>query len=284
MNRHLLRMLLTSIAAIAIVTPLDAEQRSGAMPRSVQRGIGADVAGPRPQAFSVSLVLGEMQASGGADNIPAAARKALTDVRDFLPYKSYRLLDSQWTLCCGRSSIVSTPIVSRLRGPEEQDYGVEIVPSNAGNGKYYVHFSLWEPRTTETAVAAGGRGAAPALEAQQRADMQQLQQVQREPLEAQRAQLEQRLAEMRKTLSENHPDVMATQTRIEALERSLNELHRVEPQRRTLTGSMLRRPIIDTSFTMDTGETVVVGTSRLKGDKALIALLTAVAPTRSPAK
>ena len=37
------------------------------------------------------------------------------------------------------------------------------------------------------------------------------------------------------------------------------------------------RSIIDTSFTMDVGETVVVGTSRLAGgDKALIALLTAV--------
>ena len=35
--------------------------------------------------------------------------------------------------------------------------------------------------------------------------------------------------------------------------------------------------IIDTSFTMDVGETVVVGTSRVAGDKALIALLTAVA-------
>jgi hypothetical protein len=37
------------------------------------------------------------------------------------------------------------------------------------------------------------------------------------------------------------------------------------------------RPMIDTSFTMDVGETVVVGTSRVAGgDKALIALLTAV--------
>ena len=35
--------------------------------------------------------------------------------------------------------------------------------------------------------------------------------------------------------------------------------------------------MIDTSFTMDVGETVVVGTSRLKANsKALIALLTAV--------
>jgi len=37
------------------------------------------------------------------------------------------------------------------------------------------------------------------------------------------------------------------------------------------------RSVIDTTFNMDVGETVVVGTSRTRGgDKALIALLTAV--------
>ena len=287
MNRHLLPILLTSIAAISMVMPLTAQQRGGAIAGSVQRRTGVDDTGPRPQAFSVSLVLGEMQASGASDNVPPAARKALTDVRDFLPYKSYRLLDSQWTLCCGRSTIVSTPIVSRLRGPEEQDYGVEIVPSNAGNGKYYVHFSLWEPRMVETTMSGGGRGATVAQDAQRASEMRQVQQTQRDQLEvrrAQLAQLEQQLAEMRRTLSENHPDVVAAKTRIEALERSLSEVRGIEPPRRTLAGSMPRRPIIDTSFTMDIGETVVVGTSRLKGDKALIALLTAVAPTRPPAR
>jgi chemotaxis response regulator CheB len=44
---------------------------------------------------------------------------------------------------------------------------------------------------------------------------------------------------------------------------------------------IVRASTIDTSFTMDVGETVVVGTSRLKGGtKALIALLTAV-PARA---
>jgi hypothetical protein len=278
MNRHLLRVALTSIAALAIITPLGAQQRGG-IARSVQPREGPDDTGPRPQAFSVSLVLGEMQASGGSDNVPPAARKALTDVKDFLPYKAYRLLDSQWTLCCGRSSMVSTPIVSRLRGPEEQDYSVEIVPSNAGNGKYYVHFSLWEPRTTETTVSGGGRDATPSLDAQRAGE-----QAQHDQIAAQRAQLEQQLAEMRKTLSESHPNVASTQARIEALERSLDDMRRAGPMRRTLTASMPRRAVIDTSFLMDIGETVVVGTSRLKGDKALIALLTAVAPTKSPAK
>lgn len=33
---------------------------------------------------------------------------------------------------------------------------------------------------------------------------------------------------------------------------------------------------MDSSFTMEAGETVVVGTSKLGGDKALIAIVTAV--------
>jgi hypothetical protein len=37
----------------------------------------------------------------------------------------------------------------------------------------------------------------------------------------------------------------------------------------------VKSAIIDSTFSMDIGETVVIGTSSLKGDKALIALLTA---------
>lgn len=36
------------------------------------------------------------------------------------------------------------------------------------------------------------------------------------------------------------------------------------------------RTLIETALSIDTGETVVVGTSRVQGDKALIVLLTAV--------
>lgn len=55
-----------------------------------------------------------------------------------------------------------------------------------------------------------------------------------------------------------------------------------QPTKTVVTGRS--GTIIDTSFTMAIGETVVVGTSRLKGNSsALIALLTAV-PSRSSAR
>ena len=52
---------------------------------------------PTPRrGFNVVLLLGDMQDAGGLDTVPVAARKALTDMKDFLPYKGYRLLDTQW--------------------------------------------------------------------------------------------------------------------------------------------------------------------------------------------
>ncbi len=267
MNTPILRIVLTSVAAAALTVPMSAQQvRPGMRPPSA-RTATADDDSPRPQAFSVSLVLGEMQASGASDTVPAAARKALTDVKDFLPYKAYRLLDSQWTLCCGRRETGNSRIISRLRGPEDQDYAVELDPRNAGSGKWSVHFSLWEPRAKEagelTAATAGGATAS--------------------SQEAQRAALERQLAELRKTETQNHPDAVRTLAQIDALQRAVNDLRRAadvaaQGYRMSMTS---RRAVIDTSFTMDIGETVVVGTSRLKGDKALIALLTAVAPAKS---
>ena len=50
-----------------------------------------------------------------------------------------------------------------------------------------------------------------------------------------------------------------------------------EPQKALdeLTRPGGKTAIIDSTFSMDIGETVVIGTSSLKGDKAVIALLTA---------
>ena len=50
------------------------------------------------QGFSIVLVLGDVQDGATGDNIPAAARAALADLKDFLPYRSYRVLDTAWVL------------------------------------------------------------------------------------------------------------------------------------------------------------------------------------------
>ena len=68
------------------------------------------------QGFNIVLVLGETQLGSGvegSEDIPPGARKALNDMREFLPYKHYRVLDTQWTSCCaGVNSVLS----GQLRG------------------------------------------------------------------------------------------------------------------------------------------------------------------------
>ena len=81
-----------------------------------------------PQGFSVVLVLGDIQGASTPDDVPPAARKALVDMRDFLPFKSYRLLDAAWMMCCGQQSSSgwgsSQSMV--LRGPDESEYELKL--------------------------------------------------------------------------------------------------------------------------------------------------------------
>jgi len=216
---------------------------------------------PAPQGFSVVLVLGEMQAAGPADSVPPAARKALADMKDFLPYKTYRLLDTQWTLCCGRSAIVT-----RLRGDEQDYYDLELEPNRTDtSGKWYVRFAL---RNTAA-------GAAPAAAQSDRDDDRMA------LLTVKRTELENQLRDLKQRYNDNHPEVQKVRTQLVEVEHQQAQLRIETTRRRLAPGSPGRqRTVIETSFTMDIGETVVVGTSRLQGDKALIALLTAVASTK----
>ena len=71
---------------------------------------------------------------------------------------------------------------------------------------------------------------------------------------------------------------MKAEIEVKDVERRIADL-RMRVERGGPRAQFARSATIDTSFTMDVGETVVVGTSRMKGGtKALIALLTAVPP------
>jgi hypothetical protein len=142
--------------------------------------------GVTPRGFSVVLVVGDLQVAGNIpDNVPEAARKALADMRDFLPYRSYALTDAAWITGSG-------DMVSRLRGQGEQLYSVNLK-------------SLPRPGGLRMEVGLEEAG----------------------------------------------------------------------------SGQVRPSPLINTTFDMAIGETVVVGTSRLNGDKALILLVTPVASTAS---
>jgi hypothetical protein len=234
--------------------------------------------GSQRQGFSVVLLLGDMQGNDGQDSVPAAARRALVDIKDFLQYKSYRLLDTQWTLCCATSSSA----VTRLRGLEDQEYELELRSMPESAGRLSVRFILRDggdtkgmgsstkmdtERTKESGASDGGLAAV----------NKEIYQLERE-----RSDLNIEVANRRRKVEVGTLDpteVKRVEAQLQAVNQRLSALNLLKQQMaaQPTPVKVSGKTVIDTSFRMDVGETVVVGTSGLKGgNRALIALLTAV--------
>ena len=216
------------------------------------------------QGFNIVLLAGDIQGSGGpVEDLPAGARRALNDMKEFLPYKNYRVLDSQWTSCCAGSPIAS--LAGRLQGVSSAGESRTInrmysftlsVNSNLDGDDIQVHFSLREADGTadhEQALVAEGR-VQEAIERYQAA---------REQYEDTKKQVSAGVVPSK--------ELQMAENRVRERERDAAALRALVSGGRSKNG----RTVISSSFTMDIGETVVIGTSRLGGDRALIALLTA---------
>jgi hypothetical protein len=191
------------------------------------------------RGFSVVLLLGETQSTSAGDGLPPAPtlRKALSDVKDFLPYKSYRVLDTQWLR--GGST--------RMHGLDDQEYDVDlsadevplIPPFNTKQGMLNVVFHLQEAGAAANSSEEYGRS------------------IQVADMEKQRAHLVALLPVAQGAM------VQEQKARIEQLDKQIRLAK--------------ARKLIDSRFEMAIGETVVVGTSKIGGDKGLVVLLTSVA-------
>ena len=212
----------------------------------------------QPQGFSVVLVLADLTTATAQDDVPPAARRALADMKDFLPYKSYKLLDAAWLLGQGSSGGVT-----RLRGPDEQEYELRLsaYPVPSSNGRVQVQFSLRDggiEHIDTTVVRDNARRTTTEME-----------------IKAREAELDRLQRELQEAKNRNDATQVRSLERRIAAVRDAMALTKSAQNRK----SMPSRAIMDTSFAMDVGETVVVGTSRLRGNtRALIALLTAVPP------
>ena len=196
-------MLITALAFVVALIPIAAFAQvaePGRSPRATANTVNGKIVS---NGFSVVLVIGNTLApgtSGGSaslDTLPTPVRKALDDLKDFLPYRSYELLDSQW-------SLGSNMTVSRLRGVDNKEYALRLESRPTPTGLFINQFLLTENLNDPLAAAAA------------------------------------------------------------------------ETERRNNFLRWISTAVINTSFSMDVGETVVVGTSRLQGSRALIVLLTAV--------
>ena len=241
-----------------LAAPVSAQQAARTPPPAEMKGQ------PSPQGFSVVLVLGDLNSGANADGVPAAARKALADMKDFLPYKGYRLLDAEWILGSRRAT-------TRLRGPDNQDYELTLTASPApttDRGKVHITFQLRdaaEPSPENMSMISARSGARASMERRVR------------DLEAEIAA--QRAKDRNADVSSRERELAELKSRIDSGD-ALVAVAPFPPRSRS---------VIDTSFDMDTGETVVVGTSRLRDSgrengRALIALLTAVPKNGAPVK
>lgn len=256
--------------------------------RIATTGRGQSPASMGVHGFSIVLVVGGVGAAApgasASENVPEAARKALADMKDFLPYKRYQLLDAAWILCCAPNTTIdrnADQVSGRVRGPNGRDYLYTVDPGEMVGSKLNLRFSM---RELQDAVA-------PARAGQQMSDVARLEQ-QRLLYEASKERDD---ADILYRSAKKKFDVGAVGS--SEMETAASHLRHAEErvqelQHGALTGFVASSAggrggsapgrgvninIMDSTFSIALGETVVIGTSRLNGDQALIALLTAAA-------
>jgi hypothetical protein len=189
---------------ITVLPPSDSKlkgylgvQADPAVQEKIARALAKADGNPRDQSFQLLLLAAGGKARGGGPEIPANVQKALADLKGFLPFKGYELLDSTWM-----RATQDRVTEARLIGRDGASYSVTLLFRAPSSGDLFIDgFRLKaEPFTP---ASPGG----------------------------------------------------------------------IKETRNTRPG----RDLIQTTFGIKTGETVVVGTSRVEdSDEALVVLLTAV--------
>jgi hypothetical protein len=269
-------------AALVALTVAAAAVPAGAQQAAVATTVKKAPHSPEPVAprrgFNVVLLVGDMIGPGYHKPIPEVALRALADIRDFLPYKGYSLLDTQWIV-----GGTSSPAVTRLRGLDNQDYELELRashvsmpgPTGLDEKGMSVRFVL---RDTDGggSAADSGRTALHPKEVS-KGDLAAAEMA-RElfQLERERTDLEFVVTKGRSDVEigmKSPVEVARQEAQLSAVNRRIAEL---KQSLGTANAKAAGRTVIDTSFRLADGETIVVGTSKMKGgSNALIALLTA---------
>lgn len=167
------------------------------------RALAEADARPTSRSFHILLLAGRREAASATpSDLPQSAQKAIADIREFLPYKSYEVLDSAWVRSTGSADV-------RMSGRDGVEYEVDMIfhaPGASSKELFVNGFRLFQAPGFGTPQPAAKEDAG-------------------KPAAAPRP----------------------------------------------------GRNLLQTSFGMNVGETVVVGTSKVDGsDEALIVLLTAV--------
>lgn len=153
--RGILAALTVAVALLVAALPATAQEAPRPTPRPQVWSSDAGTS----QLFHVSIVAASRQgASASPGSLPAAISKALADLKEFLPYQSYRVVDSALVRA-------SREFHTRLAGPDGTPYDVDAVFSAEDGGKSFLinHFELHKvPRMEDVARDMDrSRGSAP---------------------------------------------------------------------------------------------------------------------------
>ena len=67
-----------------------------AVQEKIARALAREDRQPRTHGFQILLLAANLKPGGGGQEVPANVQKALADLKGFLPYKSYEVLDTAW--------------------------------------------------------------------------------------------------------------------------------------------------------------------------------------------
>jgi hypothetical protein len=67
-----------------------------AVQEKIARALAREDRQPRTHGFQILLLTASLKPGGGAQEVPANVQKALADLKGFLPFKTYDVLDTAW--------------------------------------------------------------------------------------------------------------------------------------------------------------------------------------------
>jgi len=102
---------------------------------------------PETQRFQLLLLAATLKAGGSGPEIPANAEKALADLKKFLPFKSYQLVDAAWL-----SGTEGEVTQGRLAASGGGAYEVKLRFQGSGdpNALFMDHFELGQEMVVQT--------------------------------------------------------------------------------------------------------------------------------------
>lgn len=123
----------------------------------IVRALAKADAAPLTQSFQLLLLAASTHKGTGEPDVPASAQKALADLRGFLPYKDYKLLDSTW-LRATQDRVTD----GRVAGRDGASYRARLRFRTTGNEQLFLDmFDLAEDTLAPRPAPEGKKDVAP---------------------------------------------------------------------------------------------------------------------------